>query len=313
MSPILPHQGRHRRYEGQGIGMAFVTEDNISTVAEQRWSGCHDPRLAEIMTALIRHSHAFVREVGLTHEEWLASTEYLAAAGQISDDKRKELILLSDVLGLSMLVVMQNGRTPDGATPNTVLGPFHIENSPPLGLGEVIAGEVEGTPCYVSGTVRDNAGALIAGAVIDIWQADEEGAYEVQIPDCGARLRGIQHSDGDGRYGFWTVAPKGYSIPMDGPVGDLISRTDISHYRPAHIHFLIAAEGYRTVVTHLFREGTEYLDNDAVFGARRELVVPFVEHGPGRAPDGREMATPFVTVDYDFVLVPEREMVSTTP
>jgi hydroxyquinol 1,2-dioxygenase len=284
--------------------MAFVTEENISEVAEQRWSTCHDPRLAEIMTALIRHSHAFVREVGLTHEEWLAATEYLAATGQISDDKRKEFILLSDVLGLSMLVVMQNGRTPDGATPNTVLGPFHIDESPALDLGGAICGEVVGTPCYVSGTVRDMAGSPVAGALLDIWQADEEGTYEAQIADCEPRLRGLQQSDADGRYGFWTVAPKGYTIPMDGPVGALIERTDISHFRPAHIHFLIAADGHRTIVTHLFREGAPYLDDDVVFGARDELVVPFLDHPPGQAPDGRAMTTPFVTVDYDFVLVP---------
>ncbi len=284
--------------------MAFITEDNITEVAEQRWATSHDPRLRELMTAFVRHAHAFVRETGLTHEEWLAATEYLAATGQISDAKRKEFILLSDVLGISMLVVMQNGRTPDGATPNTVLGPFHIDESPALETGGVLCGEVLGTPCYVSGTVRGMDGTPIAGALLDIWQADEEGTYESQIADCEPRLRALQHSDGDGRYAFWTVAPKGYSIPMDGPVGDLIARTDISHFRPAHIHFLISADGYQTIVTHLFREGADYLDNDVVFGAKRELITPFVEHGPGIAPDGQELATPFTTVSYDFVLAP---------
>lgn len=284
--------------------MAFVTEDNITDVAVARWKTCHDPRTAEIMTALVRHAHDFVRETGLTTEEWLAATEYLAATGQISDEKRKEFILLSDVLGISMLVVMQNGRTPEGATPNTVLGPFHIDDSPALEAGGTLCGEVPGTPLYISGMVRGIDGQPIAGALIDIWQADEEGTYEAQIAECEPRLRGLLRSGTDGRYGFWTVAAKGYSIPMDGPVGDLVSRTDISHFRPAHIHFLISADGWQPIVTHLFREGAPYLANDVVFGARDELVVPFVEHSPGVAPDGRDMATPFMTVSYDFVLAP---------
>ncbi len=283
--------------------MTFATEDNITAMALERWATARDPRLRELLAALIRRLHAFVRETGLTHEEWLAATEYLAQVGQMSDDKRKEFILLSDVLGVSMLVVMLNGRTPQGATPNTVLGPFHIEGSPDVPQGGALPGEAEGAPVYVSGVVRDMEGQPLAGVLLDVWQADEDGAYETQIPDCDARLRGIQYTDEQGRYGFWTIAPKGYSIPMDGPVGALVRQTAISHYRPAHIHFMISGPGYETVVTHLFRQGAEYIDTDVVYGARQELVVPFVEHGPGPAPDGQTMEQPFVTVDYDFVLV----------
>jgi hydroxyquinol 1,2-dioxygenase len=221
----------------------------------------------------------------------------------MSDDKRKEFILLSDVLGVSMLVVMLNGRTPPGATPNTVLGPFHIEDSPSVPQGGTLPGEAQGAPVYVSGVVRDLDGQPLPRVLLDVWQADEDGAYETQIPDCDARLRGLQHTDDEGRYGFWTIAPKGYSIPMDGPVGALMRQTAISHYRPAHIHFLISAPGYGTVVTHLFRQGAEYIDTDVVYGAKAELVVPFVEHAAGAAPDGRAMEAPFLTVDYDFVLV----------
>jgi hydroxyquinol 1,2-dioxygenase len=282
--------------------MTFAAEQDLTDSAVARWQAARDPRLRELMTALVRHCHAFVREVQPSHDEWLAATEYLAAVGQISDDKRKECILLSDVLGISMLVVMQNSRKPSGATPDTVLGPFHIEGSPFLDQDADLAGSIPGEPVYVSGTVRDVQGRALPNVLLDIWQADEEGTYEAQIPDCSARLRALQHSDRDGRYGFWTIAPKGYSIPMDGPVGALIDRTDISPYRPAHIHFLLTAPGYQPLVTHLFRQGADYLDNDVVFGTRDELVVPFVPHPPGLAPDGRDMANPFLTVEFDFVM-----------
>jgi len=284
--------------------MTFATEDNITALAEARWGTAHDPRLRQMMTALIRHSHAFLREVEPTHEEWLAATEYLAQVGQMSDDKRKEFILLSDVLGISMLVVMQNARLPSAATPATVLGPFHIDDSPPLAFGANLAADVPGEPVLIRGSVRDLAGAPIPHALLDIWQADEDGLYEAQIPDCDARLRGIHHTDDQGRYAFWTIAPKGYAIPMDGPVGALIERTDIAYFRPAHIHFVVRAEGYVPLTTHLFREGSDYIDSDVVFGARAELVVPFVAHPPCVASDGTAMAVPYCTIDYDFVLSP---------
>src|SRR5260221_5310108 len=216
--------------------MTFATKDTVTQIAKERWATAHDPRLRQIMTTLVDHLHAFVREVELTHDEWLAATDYLSRVGQISDDTRKEFILLSDVLGVSMLVVMVNDRTPSGATPNTVLGPFHIDESPVLARDENMAEGVPGAPVYVSGVVRDQAGEPIPGVLLDIWQADEMGMYETQIPNSDARLRALQHTDGDGRYGFWTIAPKGYSIPMDGPVGQLMKQTKISHLRPAHIH-----------------------------------------------------------------------------
>ena len=284
--------------------MRFATEGNITALAEERWGTAHEPRLSQIMTALIRHTHAFLREVEPTHEEWFAATEYLSQVGQISEDKRKEFILLSDVLGISMLVVMQNARMPSAATPATVLGPFHIDDSPPLAFGANLAADIPGEPVLIRGTVKDVDGTPIANAMLDIWQADEDGLYEAQIPDCEARLRGIHHADGQGRYAFWTIAPKGYAIPMDGPVGALISKTDIAYFRPAHIHFLVSADGYAPLPTHLFREGSDYIDTDVVFGARAELVVPFIEHAPGVAPDGTVMAVPYCTVDYDFVLSP---------
>jgi hydroxyquinol 1,2-dioxygenase len=281
----------------------LVTEDNITDLAVERWATARDPRLTELMTALVRHLHDFAREVRLTEAEWMAAMQWLTRTGQISDDKRLEFILASDVLGLSMLVVQMNHRLDPAATPATVLGPFHIEGSPEFGYGGDMSDGVPGTPLYLHGVVRDLDGAPVAGAVLDVWQADTEGAYEVQIPDLDeARLRAKYTTREDGSYCLRTIAPKGYTIPMDGPVGDLVARTGISHFRPAHIHFLINVPGYEPLITHLFQEGAEYLDSDVVFGTKQELVVPFEQREPGETPDGGRSAEPWVEARYDFVL-----------
>jgi hydroxyquinol 1,2-dioxygenase len=284
--------------------MQLVTEDNVTGLAEERWATAHDPRLAEIMTALVRHLHGFAREVRLTEAEWMAAIGWLNRTGQISDEKRQEFILASDVLGLSMLVVQMNHRFDAAATPATVLGPFHIEGSPELGYGADMSEGVPGTPLYISGTVRDLDGKPIAGAVLDVWQADPEGAYEAQLEVDEARLRAKYAAREDGTYCLRTVGPKGYAIPMDGPVGDLISRTAISHFRPAHVHFLLTADGYQLLITHLFQEGAQYLDTDVVFGTKAELVVAFEPRDPGPTPDGGHSDEPWLEARYDFVLQP---------
>jgi hydroxyquinol 1,2-dioxygenase len=284
--------------------MQLVTEDNVTGLAEGRWATAHDPRLAEIMTALVRHLHEFAREVRLTEAEWMAAIGWLNRTGQISDEKRQEFILASDVLGLSMLVVQMNHRFDAAATPATVLGPFHIEGSPELGYGADMSEGVPGTPLYVSGTVRDLDGKPIGGAVLDVWQADPEGAYEAQLEVDEARLRAKYASRADGTYCVRTVGPKGYAIPMDGPVGDLIGRTAISHFRPAHVHFLLTAPGHQPLITHLFQEGAQYLDTDVVFGTKAELVVAFEPRDPGPTPDGGHSAEPWLEARYDFVLQP---------
>ena len=267
--------------------MDLVTEDNITDLAVQRWATARDPRTAEVLTALVRHLHDFAREVRLTEAEWMAAIQWLTRTGQISDEKREEFILASDVLGLSMLVVQMNHRLDPAATPATVLGPFHIEGSPELDFGADMSEGLPGTPLYLHGTVRDLEGTPVAGAVLDVWQADTEGAYESQVPDVDeARLRAKYTTREDGSYCVRTIAPKGYTIPMDGPVGDLISRTEISHFRPAHIHFLINVPGFEPLITHLFEEGAEYLDSDVVFGTKQELVVAFEPREPGATPDG---------------------------
>jgi hydroxyquinol 1,2-dioxygenase len=284
----------------------LVTEDNVTDLATARWGTARDPRTAELLTALVRHLHAFAREVRLTEAEWMAAIQWLTRTGQISDEKREEFILASDVLGLSMLVVQMNHRFDPRATPATVLGPFHIEGSPQFEFGGDMSQGLPGSPLYVHGTVRDLDGNPVPGAVLDVWQADAEGLYESQVADLDveARLRGKYTTRDDGSYCVRTIAPRGYSIPMDGPVGELIGRTEISHFRPAHVHFLLAVPGYEPLITHLFQEGAQYLDSDVVFGTKQELVVAFEPREPGDTPDGGKSTEPWLEARYDFVLQP---------
>ena len=284
--------------------LLLATEENITGLAEQRWGTARDPRLAEVMTSLVRHLHDFARDVRLTEDEWMAGISWLTRTGQISDDKRHELILASDVLGLSMLVVQMNHRFDERATPATVLGPFFIDGSPELAYGGDMSDGVDGEPLVVHGTVRDLDGNPVAGAVLDVWQADAEGAYEAQLEVDEARLRGTFRSRDDGTYCVRTIAPKGYMIPMDGTVGDLVGRTEISEYRPAHVHFMVKATGFESLITHLFEQGAPYLDSDVVFGTKQQLVVPFERHERGVTPTGEELEGQWLEVRYDFVLQP---------
>jgi hydroxyquinol 1,2-dioxygenase len=283
--------------------MPYVTEETITDIAVERWKTANDPRLGEIMGSLVKHLHDFVREVRPTEAEWLAACNFLAATGQMSDEKRQEFILLSDVLGVSMLVVQMNNKLDDKATPNTVLGPFHIDDSPELPNAADMAEGIEGETCYVTGTVRDLQGNPIADAVLDVWQADGDGLYEVQIPGLEeARLRGLYRTEADGSYTLKTISPLGYTIPMDGTVGKLISQTRISHFRPAHIHFLVDVPGYKKLITHLFREGAPYLENDVVFGVKEPLITKFEDRPAGPTPDGGTSSKPFTVVNFDIVL-----------
>lgn len=285
--------------------MAFVTEENLTDLAVERWATAHSPRYAELMTALVRHLHTFAREVRLTEQEWAAAVEWLTATGRISDDKRQEFILASDVLGLSTLVVQLNNRFSPDATPATVLGPFHIDGSPAAPYGFDMSDGIEGIPLFVTGRVLGLDGTPLPDVLLDVWQADAAGAYEAQLPDADeARLRAKYRTRPDGTFCVRAIAPRGYAIPLDGPVGDLVRGTDISCFRPAHVHFLIEHPGYERLVTHLFRQGAEYLDSDVVFGTKDPLIVEFTEAPAGAAPDGGVIEESFLHATYDFVLQP---------
>ena len=282
--------------------MPFVTEANLTDIARERWNNIPDPRLRAIMTSLVKHIHAFVRDIEPTEAEWATAIDWLTRTGKMSSDKRQEFILFSDVLGVSMLVDAINHRLATGATPTTVTGPFHIHGSPEFADGANMADGAPGVPCFVSGFVRDLDGRPIEGAVLDVWQTDGEGLYEDQRDTQGPYMRGLYRSQGDGSYAVRTVAPIAYTIPMDGTVGEVMNRTNISHMRPAHIHFAISAPGYRGCVTHLFQNGDEFIETDVVYGVKAPLIVEFVKKPPGKTPTGETVSTPFYEVRYDFVL-----------
>jgi hydroxyquinol 1,2-dioxygenase len=282
--------------------MPYVTEANLTDVVLQRWKDISDPRLRQIMQSLITHLHGFVREIEPTPAEWATAIDWLTRAGKMCSEKRQEFILTSDVLGVSMLVDAINHRQPGAATPSTVEGPFHVPNAPAIADGGNMAEGAPGIPCFVSGTVRGLSGEPIAGAILDLWQTDGEGLYEDQRDTQGPWMRGLYRTQADGSYLIRTVAPIGYTIPMDGTVGELMNRTNISHMRPAHIHFAVAAAGYEGLVTHLFRRGDEYIDTDVVYAVKEPLIVDFIKKPAGKAPTGETLATPFFEVRYDFVL-----------
>jgi hydroxyquinol 1,2-dioxygenase len=278
-------------------------EGAITQAVLDRFAGTPDPRLKRIMLSLTRHLHAFVRDVEPTFDEWLAAVHYLTDVGQICSGSRQEYILLSDTLGVSMLVDAINHRAPKGATESTVLGPFFVDTAPSAPQGADISGGAEGEPLYVDVVIRDLQGRPIAGAAVDVWQSDSEGYYDVQRDGLQAHfLRARLSSDAEGRVRFWSILPTAYPIPDDGPVGRMLEATGRHPWRPAHLHFMIGAEGYKPVVTHLFVRGSDYLDSDAVFGVKQSLICEFPEHPPGPTPDGRVMDKPWRTLEHTFVL-----------
>lgn len=268
------------------------------------FAGARNPRFREIATSLVKHLHAFLADVRLTEDEWAAAVDFLTRTGQACDDRRQEFILLSDVLGASMAVVGLNHPTGGRATESTVLGPFFVEGAPEFPLGADISGGAPGTPCFIEGMVTSAAGAPVPGAVLEIWQSDEDGRYDVQYTDR-TRGRGRLRTGDDGRYAFWTVHPEPYPIPDDGPAGELLTAAGRGPMRPAHVHFMVRAPGHRTLITHAFPSDSAHLDDDAVFGVKPSLIVDFPRHEPGRAPDGRLLAVPFHTARFDITLATE--------
>ncbi len=261
------------------------------------YAGTPDPRLRELLAALIAHLHAFAVETKLTSQEWLTGIEFLTATGQKCDAERQEFILLSDVLGLSSLVAEVNAAS--DATEPTILGPFYLPGAPQRAMGEQIGRAQDGSPVLIRGRISGAAGEPVAGATLDVWQASSNGLYDTQDPEQPPfNLRGVFVTGPDGSYEFRAVRPVSYPIPTDGPVGDLIRHAARHHWRAAHIHAIVAAPGYRPVTTHIFDAGNPYLDSDAVFGVRDSLVRTFRPAGPDDPPD-----VSYVT-EMNFALAP---------
>ena len=287
--------------------MRNVTADNITDVFMNYFGEDTDPRMREGMQSLAHHLHAFAKDVNLTHAEWQKGIEFLEAAGKISDETRHEFVLLSDVLGLSSLVDMLHSSSQ--GTSSSVLGPFHISGSPPLAFGADMKRHYEGDVLLARGRVTDIAGNPIEGAEIDIWQTAPNGLYSSQDEEQDTySFHGIQTTGADGRYGFTTVKPVSYTVPTDGPVGDILRATGRHPWRPSHLHYIVKAAGFRPLVTEIFPDDDPYLDQDTVFGVRSDLVMKYEPQAADRFPDDFELSgkvdAPFLLAEFDLRLVP---------
>ncbi|MET0281992.1 MAG: dioxygenase [Steroidobacteraceae bacterium] len=279
--------------DGRGITAAVLARMDQHT----------DPRFRKVMTSLVTHLHDFVREVQLTDAEWLGAIQFLTEVGQACTPRRQEFILLSDTLGVSILVITQNHPATGGATDATVQGPYYWEGAPELPLGANLAAGVKGEPAFYAGRVLSSDGTPLAGALLDIWSGDGEGTYDMQMADeAGMKARGRIRTDAGGAYRFRSIKPNHYPVPTDGPVGRMLEKMGRHPMRPGHIHMIVSAAGHEPLTTHLFAAGSQYIDSDAVFGVKESLVTEFVRHPAGTAPDGTHLDTPFYTVNYDFRL-----------
>ncbi|MFJ2754145.1 dioxygenase [Nocardioides sp. NPDC087217] len=281
-----------------------VEQTLVDTVVAS-FDACEDPRLKEVMVSLTRHLHAFIRDVRLTEDEWAAAIEFLTKAGHITDDVRQEFILLSDTLGASMQTININNQAYADATEATVFGPFFVEDSPAIELGGDMAFGAPGEPCWVTGTVSGTDGKPLVGARIEVWEADEDGLYDVQR-DAGARAaRAHLFTDAEGGYRFWGLTPTPYPIPDDGPVGKMLAAVGRSPLRASHLHFMVTHEGCRTLVTHIFPEGDPIGWKDTVFGVKESLIKKFERQATGTpTPDGRDVDGTWSKVRFDIVLAP---------
>jgi hydroxyquinol 1,2-dioxygenase len=282
-------------------------EDDLVARVVQSFANCQDARLRLLMQALTRHLHAFIREVRLTEDELYGAIQFLTDAGDITDDQRQEFILLSDVLGASMQTITVNHQAMGDATEATVLGPFHTEQAPEIDPGGDVTGGASGMPCWVEGVVIDVEGRPVPHARIEVWEADDQGYYDVQYGDDRVAARAHLTTDASGGYRFWALKPTPYPIPDDGPVGVMLRAVGRSPMRASHLHFVVTARGYRRLVTHIFVEGDAQLDlGDSVFGVRDSLIKNFEDQEPGTtAPDGRDLGNqPWTRTRFDIVLAP---------
>ena len=288
--------------------MRDVTKDNITEVFTSYFSTDTDPRFKEVMTSLATHLHDFAREVNLTHDEWRAALEFFQATGDITTPERNEYVLLSDVMGLSSLVDMINSG--DGGTSSSVLGPFHISGAPPLAIGGDMKRHYDGEVVLVEGRVLSTDGTPIAGAEVDIWQTAPNALYSSQDPEQDTfSFHGLMTTDENGRYAFTTVRPVSYTVPSDGPVGQILDAAGRHPWRPSHLHYIIKAKGYRSLVTEVFPNDDPYLDQDTVFGVRDDLVMMYEPQPAGTFPDGFELSGqvdgPYSRVTFDLTLIPD--------
>jgi protocatechuate 3,4-dioxygenase beta subunit len=286
--------------------MRTYSESELADAVIARMDQVNDPRFKQILASLVRHLHAFAREVELTEAEWFEGIKFLTAVGQKCDDKRQEFILLSDVLGLSSLVDMVNHRLPAGATESTVLGPFFVHGAPEFEADADLTrgAKIPGEPTYVSGRITAVDGKPVADATIDVWQARANGVYDIQEPDGEFELRGRIKAGTDGRYAFRTFKPTFYGVPTDGPVGMVLDKMGRHPMRPAHLHMIVNAPGYQQVVTHVFVQGDPYLESDTVFAVKPSLVAEFRKVDSAAEAKTLGLPNPFLRLDWDIKLAP---------
>lgn len=285
---------------GQEAREQFITDEVMAS-----FEPSSSPRYREVMQSLVRHLHAFVRDVRLSEKEWNTAIEFLRQAGDITTDTRQEFILLSDVLGVSMQTICVNNEAQADATEATVFGPFFVDAAPVIENGGDISNGASGQACWVDGSVTGTDGEPIPNATIDVWECDEDGLYDVQYDDGRIAARGQLQSDAAGNYGFWGLKPVPYPIPADGPVGELLKVAGRTPMRASHLHFMVKAPGYRTLVTHIFVAGDPHLGSDSVFGVKESLIKMFIEHGDEEPPPtNRHIEGPWVSARFDIVLAP---------
>ena len=282
-----------------------LTDDTITEVVQHTFDTSTDERFRQLFVSLVQHIHDFAREVRLTGDEWFTAMDFIERLGKISSPTRQEVVLASDILGLSMLLDTMNENPGGSATDSALLGPFYVEGRPTAKNGDDISNGVEGTPMFVTGRVVNENGEPISGALVDTWHSDGEGFYDVQQTEKlhdELAMRALLTTDDDGRFWYRSITPRYYPVPTDGPCGEIMRAANRSVMRPQHVHFWFHADGYHSLITQLFLRDDPYIGRDAVFADVQSLQTDFVQHEPGIAPDGTAVAEPFVTLDWTFVL-----------
>ena len=285
-----------------------LTEQTLSAAVQQTFDNSADERFRQVFTCLVQHIHDFAREVRLTGDEWFTAMDFLERVGKISTPTRQEFVLLSDILGLSMLLDKINQHAESSTTDSALLGPFYVEGRPTVENGADISDGVTGTPMFVTGRVVDEHGNPVAGAHVDTWHSDGEGFYDVQQTEKlhnELAMRALLTTDEHGRFWYRSITPRYYPGPTAGPCGEILRAANRSPMRPQHVHFWFKAEGYQPLITQLFWRDDPYIGRDAVFADQGSLMADFVRHEPGIAPDGTTVDEPFVTLDWTFALATE--------